>query len=79
MADFVIKESELMGASYSPLTILVDVHTGVNYIVYFSRNGAAMVPRYYADGKLVIDSQEEINQLLINAKNKYDKSNPKFI
>lgn len=78
MADFVTKESELVG-TYNTLEILVDIHTGVNYIVYFSGNSAAMVPRYYADGSLVIDSQEEINQLLINAKNKYDNSKPKFI
>lgn len=43
--------------------IVVDLETGVNYLAFVSGYGASITPLLDSDGKVVVSSQSEINEI----------------
>lgn len=78
MDKFVTKPAEILSNMSDNVKILVDARTGVNYILYNGYGGSKCItPRYYADGRLVVDSQDEIKYLIDEANKKIKK--PRYI
>ena len=44
-------------------TVLVDTHTGVNYLLTKCGEGAGLTPLLDAQGKVVISTRDELNEL----------------
>lgn len=57
------------------MDILIDVHTGVNYIVSGIHGNNWMCPRYNADGTLMITPLDKLQELV----NKVDQSDLEYI
>lgn len=78
MERFIIKACTVSDPNIEA-DIFIDEQTGVNYIVY--KNGykkiASITPRYQADGKLVVSSQDEIKE--ITTKDEEKKNGPRYI
>lgn len=56
-------EVESYGTISEKFNIVVDLVTGVNYIKLSSSYGASITPLLDSDGKVVVSSQSEINEL----------------
>lgn len=80
MERFIIKACTVSDPNIQA-DIFIDEQTGVNYIVY--KNGynkiASITPRYQADGKLVVSSQDEIKEIEITTEDEKKKNGPRYI